>query len=257
MENEIKQMLDNHGHLQEYLFVRGFLLTDRDDLDLQAFPFYGNWKQQQITDSLYAYTHKWQYVHHITVNGNTFFLLGHAYDPFSMNYEEDKILSHLAEVYTATGDYQDVVDGITGLYVFGAVIDGVLRFQIDPSGMQSGCFGVLQDHFYLSSHPQLIGDLCRLRMDPFVKELTRYKWYYRVMGPYLPADLTPFAQVKRIVPDIEYTYTNQKVTHRRFYPLRNISVCKDQADYDQVIHRAADILKKNMQYYLCRCQRPL
>ena len=110
MENEIKQMLDNHGHLQEYLFVRGFLLTDRDDLDLQAFPFYGNWKQQQITDSLYAYTHKWQYVHHITVNGNTFFLLGHAYDPFSMNYEEDKILSHLAEVYTATGDYQDVVD---------------------------------------------------------------------------------------------------------------------------------------------------
>ena len=52
MENEIKQMLDNHGHLQEYLFVRGFLLTDRDDLDLQAFPFYGNWKQQQITDSL-------------------------------------------------------------------------------------------------------------------------------------------------------------------------------------------------------------
>lgn len=256
MENEIKQMLDNHGHLQEYLFVRGFLLTDRDDLDLQAFPFYGNWKQQQITDSLYAYTHKWQYVHHITVNGNTFFLLGHAYDPFSMNYEEDKILSHLAEVYTATGDYQDVVDGITGLYVFGAVIDGVLRFQIDPSGMQSGCFGVLQDHFYLSSHPQLIGDLCRLRMDPFVKELTRYKWYYRVMGPYLPADLTPFAQVKRIVPDIEYTYTNQKVTHRRFYPLRNISVCKDQADYDQVIHRAADILKKNMQLVVQKWDKP-
>lgn len=30
------------------------------------------------------------------------------------------------------------------------------------------------------------------------------------MGPYLPADLSPFANVKRIVPSIEYTYINEK-----------------------------------------------
>lgn len=256
MNNRIKTMLDNRTDLQQYLFVRGFLLSDLDTLDLQGFPFYGKWNKTQIAESLFAYTHPWQFVHHITAGQNTFFLLGHAYDPFIMAYDEDEILANLAQVYTETGSYQEVVDEITGLFVFGAVIDGKLHFQIDPSGMQSGCFGICRGHFYLSSHPQLIGDLCGLTMDPFVKELTEYRWYYRVMGPYLPADLTPFSQVKRIVPNIEYIYDKRQVTHRRFYPLRDIPVCQDRASYDAVIRQAADILKKNMQLVVQKWEVP-
>ena len=70
--------------------------------------------------------------------------------------------------------------------------------MVDPSGMQSACYGYVNNHFYMSSHPQIIGDLCELKMSDIAKRLVAYKWYYRVMGPYMPADLTPFDEVKRI-----------------------------------------------------------
>ena len=55
-------------------------------------------------------------------------------------------------------------------------------------------------------------------MDDFVKELIQYKWYGRVMGPYLPGDLTSFSEVKRIVPSILYRYDG-KVSHKRYWPI--------------------------------------
>lgn len=83
-------------------------------------------------------------------------------------------------------------------------------------------------------------------MDDFVKELVNYKWYGRVMGPYLPADLSPFANVKRIIPSTEYTYDGEKLSHKRFWPLKPFEFAEG-AEYDRVIEEAADILKKNME----------
>ena len=81
-------------------------------------------------------------------------------------------------------------------------------------------------------------------MAAFVKELTQYIRYGRVMGPYLRADLTPFAQIKRIVPSILYHY-NGKITHERYWPTVDVTAAEG-AEYDKVIRDAADILRNNM-----------
>ena len=93
--------------------------------------------------------------------------------------------------------------------------------------MQSACYADIDNTLFVSSHPQLIGDLCNLQMDDFVKELVAYKWYGRVMGPYLPGDMTPFSDVKRIVPSIMYKY-NKGISHYRFWFNSNISEAKTQ-----------------------------
>ncbi|MBO6264365.1 MAG: hypothetical protein J6N93_08905 [Clostridia bacterium] len=93
-------------------------------------------------------------------------------------------------------------------------------------------------------------------MDDFVTKLVQYKWYPRVMGPYLPADMTPFAAVKRVVPDIEYLYNNGEITHNRFYPLKDLQECKNKEEYDEVIKEGADILKRNMELVLRKWKNP-
>jgi len=238
------QMLDKNPELKKDLFIRGFLVSNIALENTGRFPFYGNWRCERHGE-YYFYAHKLTGMHIYTdMAGNCFFLLGHAYDPFMMEIDEEAILRHIAEAY-GTADYMERINNITGVFVYGDVVEGKISYLVDPSGMQSACSGVVNGAFYLTSHPQLIGDLCDLEMDSFVRELTQYKWYGRVMGPYLPADLTPFKELKRIVPSIAYRFDGE-ITHKRYWPTENLSIANEQADYDAVIQAAADILKKNM-----------
>lgn len=246
MNENFKAMIEKRKDLQELLFVRGFLLSDNKNIDLTAFPFFGRWKITELTDGYTAYTHPKQNCFTYNDGSSCFFLFGHAYNPFTMEYDENKILERIASAY-GTDDYLDFVDEMTGIFVFGVISDGRLEFLVDPSGMQSACCGNVSKNFYLSSHSQLIGDICNLKTDSFVKELTEYKWYYRVMGPYLPADLTQFKELKRIVPDIMYTQSEGRISHYRFYPLKSIDECKNDKEYNEVIAKGAKILKNNME----------
>lgn len=243
----LKNILNNNKELQKDLFIRGFLVTDVEVSDLDAFPFYSNWKVAKA-NKFYFISHNLTGAHIYTNNdGITFFIMGHAYDPFIMEYDEEIILKHISEFYN-TDKYMDVVNEITGVFVYGTIDNtGKIEFLVDPSGMQSACYGKIGKNFYISSHPQLIGDICNLKMDDFVKTLTEYKWYGRVMGPYLPADLTPFKEVKRIVPSINYTYSGTALSHKRFWPLEEAKEVTTQKEYDKVISEAADILKNNME----------
>lgn len=240
------KLLEQHKNLQKYLFVRGFLFTNRDDLDLNQFPFYGNWTREAMENGYFAYVHCMQKVAWIENDGNIFFLFGHAYNPFTMQYDEKTILEKIANSY-GTDEYQNCIDELTGIFVFGVIKNDSIEFLVDPSGMQSACYSTIDGNFYITSHPQLIGDICSLIKGDLVNELIDYNWYSRVMGPYLPADMTPFDEVKRIVPNIGYTYKEDKVSHKRFYPLRDLPECENEKEYNDVIVQAADILKNNME----------
>lgn len=251
---EFREMLQNKPYLQINLFARGFLITDEKIEDLDKFPFYGNWRVEEHK-GYYFMAHRLTGMHiYEDKKGGLFFLMGHAYDPFTMETKEKKILAHIAEA-SSHEEYMNRVNDITGVFVFGSIIKGKLRFLVDPSGMQSACCGKIGGKIYVSSHPQLIGDICGLEMDDFVKELIAYKWYGRVMGPYLPADLTPFEEVKRIVPDIQYVYSGQ-IRHKRFWPLQEESIAADKEEYDHVIKEAADILHNNMTLVSEKWQKP-
>jgi len=249
----LKQELDKRPDLARFLFIRGFLVSDKKIEGLDGFPFYGNWNETE-RDGFFFYTHNKTAVHFAGDGKTTLFLLGHCYDPFLYEISEEKILADFLKD-SDTDRYYERISEITGVYVTGVIENGKLRFSVDPSGMQSVSCGVIDGNFYLSSHAQLIGDICSLEQDRFVKELVGYKWYGRVMGPYLPADLTPFAQLKRVVPSIEYSYAENGLSHKRFWPLKAFEPAEGE-EYDRVISQAADILKRNMELIAKKWERP-
>lgn len=252
---EFKRMLEGKANLQDDLFIRGFLITDRKIEDKNEFPFYGNWLVTEVKNYYFLCHHLTEFHIYENPKGITFFLLGHAYNPFTMEYSEDCVLKHISEFY-GTDKYIDAINELTGFFVFGTIdINGKIDYIVDPSGMQSACYGIVDEHFYISSHPQLIGDICNLKMDDFVTELVNYKWYGRVMGPYLPGDLTPFSEIKRVVPNISYSYDGS-VKHKRYWPLEDAEQVKNKEEYDSVIAQAADILKNNMELVSKKWKNP-
>lgn len=251
----IKEILKSNEDLRQFLFIRGFLVTS-ENLNVDVFPFYGNWTSSKI-QNLNFYSHNKTGFHFYEKGDRACFIFGHAYNPFTAEIDEVKILERIYE-NIGSDSFYDYVDELTGIFVLGIIDDKKLTFLVDPAGMQSACYCLDGDKFYLSSHPQLIGDVCGYEMDSFVKELVSYKWYSRVMGPYLPADMTPFEKVKRVVPNIAFTYEQNKfeISHQRFYPLKEIKECSTREEYDKTIAEAADILKKNMELVLKKWQKP-
>ena len=237
----LKNILNKREDLQKFLFIRGFLIADKEITNTSEFPFYNNWRKEKHGEYWYM-AHNLTGMHiYNSEDGKVFFLFGHAYNPITLQHDEEEILKYIAENYN-TPKYIDCLNELTGIFVAGVADGKKIEYHVDASGMQSACYGKIGDDFYISSHPQLIGDICSLEMDDFVKELIAYKWYGRVMGPYLPGDLTPFKEVKRIVPSIMYTY-NEEISHYRFW--FNKAFDQDMS-YDKVIESAAEILKKNM-----------
>lgn len=252
----IVDVLESQEDLRPFLFIRGFLATTDPDVSSSGFPLYGRWLHTEL-GPLHVWTHPLTGFHHVSNASATCFLLGHAYNPFTMETDEATILSRVLDHY-GQDDFFDYVDELTGVFVLWVIEGSKVRFLVDPSGMQSACAGVIEDHLYVSSHPQLVSDLRGLQMDEFVSTLIEYKWYPRVMGAYLPADLTPFSELKRVVPNHVYTaeLSARSINHHRFYPVRDLAQCKDDEEYRAVIAEAASILKANMDLVVRKWQSP-
>lgn len=259
MENlNLKQHLNNRPDLQYLLFRRGWLIS-RKSLDdgMNVFPFYGNWNMVEAA-GWHFMTHKDVCCYLFSKGERTYFLMGHCYNPFTMQWEEEKQLEHIAEAAGNAGEFQSRIDELTGVFVLGWIEGNEITFIVDPSGMQSAYYGLVRDNFVITSHTQLIGDLYSLEMTSFVKELITYKWYPRVMGCYLPADLTPYAEMKRVVPNILYKWNvgTREFSHRRFYPLHDLKECYTPDEYDTTIRAAADILRNGAELVLKKWKKP-
>lgn len=252
--DSFKQMIENREDLQKYLFIRGFLLTN-EKLNLSVFPFYGHWNKAQI-GSYFAYTHELQKVSIYNEGQKSFFFFGHAYNPFTMEIDEIKVLKRIAESY-GTESYWERLSEVTGVYVYGVVEGSNVSYLVDPSGMQSAYYGRVGNSFYITSHSQIIGDLnSTLKINTLTKELLAYKWYHRVMGDYLPGDMTQYDEVKRIVPSINYHFDGSVIKHKRFWPVKNLPTAADREDYKKVIKEAASILRRNMELISRKWEKP-
>lgn len=256
----LKNRLDSRPDLQHYLFRRGFLIS-RDPVDsMDRFPFYGNWNTKRL-GGWHFLTHRDCTLHYFIGCEATFFLVGHSYNPFTMEHDETEQLKRIAAAYWEPGEMQSRIDELTGIFVLGWFDDAHFHFLTDPSGIQSAWYGEVEGNFMITSHAQLIGDLCNLPMSDLVKELLAYKWYYRVKGPYLPGDISQYEEVRRVVPDILFTYrphgsAAERLTTRRFYPICELQACKTESEYDETIRAAADILKNGAELVLRKWNRP-
>lgn len=254
----LKDLLDARKDLQPLLFKRGWLLSKNSlNKSINEYPFYGNWKSLNL-EGVYLYVYNTVKVCQVVYCGYKFFICGHCYNPFTMEYEEEKCLLRIAESI-GKADFWDKVSEITGIFMLGWMDPkGNISVITDPSGMQSSYFGVFNGNFLVTSHCQILGDLYGLEINELTKELLNYKWYYRVMGPYLPGDMTQFDGVTRIVPNIVYTYNckNDKICHRRFYPLTNNPQVKNEQEYQEVIEKAANILKRGAELVIRKWEKP-
>ena len=255
---DVIKVLNERVDLQHLLFRRGWIISRKSlDEKLNDFPFYGHW-HSEAKAGWHFMTHEDAHCHIYAEGKRTYFLMGHCYNPFTGEWEEKKQLAHIAEAVGNKENFQSRIDELTGVFVLGWTEANAITFLVDPSGMQSAYYGEVDDNFVITSHTQLVGDLYGLEMTDFVKELIAYKWYPRVMGCYLPADLTPYKEMRRIVPNILYKedLETKHLFHQRFYPMRDLKECATSEEYDATIRAAADILRNGAELVLKKWKRP-
>ncbi len=251
----MKEILDNKPNLQKHLFEKGFLITN-DSLknDLSIYPFYNNWNCRQV-DGYFFYTYKTVNAFFQKVNSRTFFLIGHAYNPYTMEIDENEILKVIGASY-GTENYFERINELTGVFIIGSVSGQEIDFTLDASGMQYGCYGTINGKEYVSSHMRLIGDICHLETDSYVRRLVGYKFYNFMLGNYLPGDITCFRELKRIIPNTYVYFCENSYSIKRFYPCNSIKMCESEDEYSSVIEEACRVLKNTMELICKKWKNP-
>ena len=251
MKSELKQILDTRPDMQPYLFSRGFLITDAA-VDTSVYPFYNNWKRVSIEGSFSAYVHNLQKVTVHNTKEQSLILIGNAFNPYTMEADEETILCSLAEA----SNQIDYINELTGVFFLCICRNGKIILHVDASSQQWACYGEINDYIYISSHMRLIGDLLNLRMTDYSTRLINYRWYRYMMGAYLPGDITCFNELKRIVPNTYVTYVDHQFKVTRFYPDRPISMCRNKTEYEEVIREGARVLRNTMALIPEKWDRP-
>ena len=252
--DSLESRLQDRPELQKHLFEKGFLITDKAVADLAGYPFYGNWTVYEA-GNYQILVHKGASYYSVEKNGAVYFLIGHAFNPFSMVWQEESILSSLAEKSVQQLDLE-FVNQLTGIFIMGRIRERCISFWLDASGMQYGCYGEVEGIRYISSHMQLIGDLCGLKTDPYVDRLIHYRWYHYMMGNYMPGDITCFSELKRIVPNTVVHFDGSAFKVERFYPQKEISMCDCAEEYASVIAEACSIMQNTMALIPKKWARP-
>ena len=239
----LKENIDGRIDLHKYLYCKGFLISQKAMTGLNEYPFYGNWNHVNVMD-YNIYYHKDTHFYSYEDGATTYFLIGHAYNPFTMEAKEEDILRTLA----SRDDKQDYIDELTGIFIIGYVKGDKIEFQLDCSAQQWACYGVINDSLYITSHMQMVGDICQLEQSDYVRRLVAYKWYRYMMGNYLPGDITSYVEIKRLVCNtvVSYDGNSEKPRVSRIYPKKPIDMCLNEAEYQAVIKDGAKILKATM-----------
>lgn len=249
----VKKLLDEREDLRELLFPRGYLLTD-DNINVEKYPFYGLWCYREIGNYKFL-VHPKQKLTIKEFDGITFALVGHALNSFcEQEYSEEALLIKAAELYkkseTDFTEYFNCWTGVFNLFVFeGASI----RLYNDAAGMYMAFYGQHNGKLYCSSHTNLLGDVCKIEQDEYIKRLVSYRFYH-LFGKTLPGDLSPYKAFVRLVPNHFALFKENNWTVSRFFPSNDYSL--SQLPYDELVEKAAEILSGCMQMTYKKWSRP-
>ena len=200
----IKAIIKQNPELADKLFCRGFLFTNAD-VDLTAYPFYGKWKHTKMQYYHMIVSPK-QKSYFVTEGDATIVLVGHAYNPFTMEIDENTILAELIKQYSeesismSSSLFWEKINELTGIFTIIIIDQGSVLIIGDASGMQTTFYTINSGKIYVASHTNLIGDLLDLDRDPYVVRLKNYR-FFKLLGNALPGNLTQFSKVKRLIPN--------------------------------------------------------
>ena len=242
----IKSNIDMFPEYRSAVFEQGFLLTDRA-LNLSAvFPFYDFWREIDIAGKAHLYVHQNQkaYVHQ---DGDIIlFLLGHAYDPFEEEWNEQVILKSISEI--SCGDSWKAltkISDLTGLFLFGMFSGDKLMLCADFESMRTAYYGKADGHWYVTSHEEIVSMLAPLTRDDYVEKLENYRWYH-LYGEGLPGDITHYLELKKIICNNYVVLQNDIFSSSRFYPVHPLDMCKDETDYQRTVNEIANVMKVSL-----------
>lgn len=246
---ELKKELDAKAEYRDRLYCRGFLITDQKQKALSEYPFYGNWNEMSYISNgktYYFYTHKYVELFTYEENGVLFFLIGHAYNPYTMKYLESEILKDLSAAYRKSEEtFWESESELTGVFCLGFLENGKVTITTDCAGMQLIYHGVIHQHVYFTSHSKLVADFCGLEQTDYIKRLVSNRfWHY--WGMWLPGDLSPYAELSRLQPNCKVVYDGNNVTVTRYYPTRKIEETTTEEEYQKTIEELGRIMSNNM-----------
>ena len=250
----IKALIKQNPELTDKLFCRGFLFTNAN-VDLDDYPFYGIWNHTKLKNFQMLVSPK-QNSYHVT-NGNiAIYLVGHAYNPFTMVSDENTILAELIEQYSkentvkASSLFWEKINELTGIFTIIIIDKGSVLIIGDASGMQTTFYTINSGKIYVSSHTNLIGDLLDLDWDPYVVRLKNYR-FFKLLGNALPGNLTQFLKVKRLIPNHYVKIEDRSLSVNRFYWPHRL----DKND-EEIVDEVAGILHSNMELIGKKWEKP-
>lgn len=240
--DDVKKIADESPAFRDILFARGYLFTNADT-NAEEYPFYGAWSKEMVAGFCLLTHPKTRHFTLQTVN-ETFVLIGHVYNPFDGLWKETDILRKYAE----TDDRIGYFNQWTGLFTLITIKKNVIEVLGDCAGMQATYYGVIADELFISSHAQLIGDICGLKQSQFVQRLTCYR-FWKMYGIFLPGDISQFDGVFRLVPNhiLMVSLPECECSVLRFYPFKNIKTAETEQEYEDIICEIGRILHENME----------
>ena len=242
----LRNHIDDYPKYKTALFEMGFLFTDAEVNINHLFPFYDNWKEYSVLNVYHLYVHQHQRAYILERQGIGYFLIGHAYDPFQNEYDEEKILDRIAA--ESGGLFENAIDCIndlTGLFVFGIISDGKISFCGDFESMYTAYYGVINGKLYISTHEEMIAYFESLTFDPYVRKLEKYRWYY-LYGEGLPGNISHYIELKKLICDTYVNYCNHQFFIKRFHPQKPLNMCKNDAEYQNTLSQIASVMKVSL-----------
>lgn len=244
----MKELLEAYPLYRKKLYIRGFLLTDAET-DEEEYPFYGKWSSIGFAGRKLL-VHPEQRVCMVKTDCLTMALVGHAYNPFTMQSDENEIVSELAELFAENEKaFWESFNELTGTFVL-MWYDGSLHIVGDASGMMTVFYAEKDGRAYISSHTMLLGELLNLEMSSYAKRIIGYR-FFGLLGNSLPGDITQFEGMKRLVPNHVCTFADGSFQNKRFYwPV------KVEKEYNDILKQAADILNRSMKLIPEKWKKP-
>ena len=245
----MQELLKNKEYLQAKLYTNGFVISDRDFSIGDRYPFFHNW--YCINAFGYRiYAHNSAHVISRKEENAVFFLIGHAVDPFSMLSDEKAILEKLsAAFHRSISDYYSAQNDLTGVYCTGVILENEIYFSNDCAGMQIVYYGQIEGHPVISSHSKLVGDLFGLKQSNYIERLVKSRFYH-YMGTWLPGDLSPYSELRRLVPNhFVHWKSGCEAEVVRFFPTEAIQEIPDPDSYADTIQWLCDTVHNTLALY--------
>lgn len=239
------KQLHEKPEYEKFLYRYGFLITDHVKDFGDEFPFLKLWHVAQI-GQLRFWVHPDQKLYVHESENTVFFLVGHCYNPFQMVSDETQVLEQMARAFqSGESEYHSMLAELTGVFVTGYITEAGITVYGDAAGMFMAYYGNVKGHIYITSHGDLVGILNSLTQSEYVQRLVKYR-FYPLFGRALPGDISPYDELKRLVPNHSVNIGKEGCTVKRFYPTQVWEKAETAYSMEERVGEITRILKNSM-----------